>query len=180
MSDVTYDVSLIPQPDKLSCWAASMAMILSFRRQASFMPEQLANEVGLSLRTSYGWDMLESVKSHFAFEDIALPSNASLYPSPDQWSSWLSTYGPLWVTIIGAPSHAIVVYGATGDLTPDGTQMLINNPWDTSTSFSSDPIDFDPPNNGISYQQSFSDLAADFGNLGLPDYGSWRVLYLPQ
>ena len=180
MADIFYDVPLIPQPDKLSCWAGSMAMLLSFRKQGSFAPEQLANEVGLSLRTSYGWDMLEAVKDHFGFKDVELPSNASLYPSPDQWSNWLSNYGPLWVTTIGAPSHAIVIRGIKGDMTTDGTRMLINNPWDTGTTFSSDEIDFAPANNGIAYEQSFPDLAADFGNLELSDYGSWRVLYLPQ
>jgi hypothetical protein len=180
MTDVVYDVPLIPQPDKLSCWAGSMAMLLSFRRQASYPPEQLANDVGMSLRTSYGWDLLEAVKNRFGFVDIPLPSDASLYPSPDQWALWLTDNGPLWVTTIGAPSHAIIVRGITGDLTPAGTQMLINNPWDTSTNFTDDPIDFSPANVGIAYQQTFADLASDFGNLALSDYGSWRVLYLPS
>jgi hypothetical protein len=176
MTEVVYDVPLIPQPDKLSCWAGSMAMLLSFCRQAGYPPEQLANDVGMSLRTSYGWDLLEAVKNRFGFGELPLPSNASLYPSPDQWASWLTDYGPLWVTTIGAPSHAIIVRGITGDL----TQMLINNPWDTSTTFTGDPIDFSPANVGIAYQQSFADLASDFGNLALSDYGSWRVLYLPS
>ena len=64
--------------------------------------------------------------------------------------------------------------------TPDGTQVLINNPWDTSATFSNDEIDFSPANNGLQYQQSFTQLATDFGNLALDDYGSWRVMYLPQ
>jgi hypothetical protein len=179
MASISFDVPLIPQPDKLSCWAGSMAMLLSFRRQASYPPEQLAADAGMSLRTSYGWDLLEAVKDRFGFKAIELPSNASLYVTPTQWSSWLTDLGPLWITTIGAPSHAIIVRGLDGDLTPDGTQVMINNPWDTSTTFSDDAIDFSPPNAGRSYQQSFSDLAADFGNLALNDYGSWRVLYLP-
>jgi hypothetical protein len=156
-----------------------MAMLLSFRRQACFSPNDLAGAVDRDLRTCYGWDMLEAVKDNFGFQDIELPSNASLYPLPEQWSSWLADCGPLWITTVGTPSHAIVVHGLTGDLTADGTTLLINNPWDTSTTFSSDPVDFDPPNNGIAYQQSFPALASDFGNLALSDYGSWRVLYLP-
>jgi hypothetical protein len=108
-----HDVLLIPQPDKLSCWAASMAMLVSYSQSSSRTPESLAEEVGRSLRTSYGWDMLEEVKDHFGFQDIPLPSNASLYPSPAQWCEWLGTYGPLRVTTIGAPSHAIVVCKAT-------------------------------------------------------------------
>jgi hypothetical protein len=37
-------VHLIPQPDKRSCWAASMSMVLSYYRQASVTPETLASE----------------------------------------------------------------------------------------------------------------------------------------
>jgi len=178
MSDVVYDVPLIPQPDKLSCWAGSMAMLLGFRRQASYPPEQLANDVGMSLRTSYGWDLLEAVKNRFGFVDVPLPFNASLYPSPDQWASWLTPNDRVYLTRFRPPSHAIIVRDITGDLTPAGTQMLINNPWDTGTTFTGDPIDFSLANVGIAYQQTFADLASDFGNLALSDYGSWRVLYL--
>ena len=59
MADVNYDVPLIAQPDKLSCWAGSMSMLVSFRKQATYMPEQLANDVGRTLRTSYDWDQLK-------------------------------------------------------------------------------------------------------------------------
>lgn len=174
-----YDVALIPQPDKLSCWAASMTMLVGFRRQQSLSPETLAQEVGRSLRTSYGWDMLEAVKDHFGFIDIQLPSNASLYYSPEQWQQWLNDYGPLWVTTVGAPSHAIIVSGLSGDLTPQGTTVSILNPWDTTQSFDSDEVDFHPFNPGRAYTQCFADFSADFGNLGLGNYGNWRVLFLP-
>jgi len=175
-----YEVQLIPQPDKKSCWAASMAMLVGYRRAVSITPESLAQEAGRSLRTSYGWDMLETVKNYFGFQEISLPSNASLYPSPEQWQNWLKAYGPLWVTTVGAPSHAIIVTGLSGDLTPNGTTISILNPWDTTTTFSADEVDFAPFNAGRAYTQCFADFAADFGNLGLDNYGNWRVLYLPN
>ena len=178
MVDIHYDVALMPQPDKKSCWCGSMAMLVSYQRQATYTPEKLAEDVGRSLRTSYGWEHLEAVKDEFGFTDIELPSNASLYPPPEQWVSWLEQHGPLWVTTIGSPSHAIIVSGISGDLTPEGTSVDILNPWDTSTSFSEDDVDFDPPNVGIAYSQSFTDFSSDFGNLSLDDYGRWRVLYL--
>src|SRR5262249_27847191 len=137
------DVVLIPQTTKMDCWAAAIAMLLSYRRQASFTPESLAAEVRRNLRTSYGWDMLEEVKDHFGFVAVPLPSNASLYPSPEQWPCWLPLYGRLWVTSVGAPSRAVVVHGIRGDLTPDGTQVWIQNPWNVNQFFSpDDPIDF--------------------------------------
>jgi hypothetical protein len=156
-----------------------MAMLVGYSRKISISPETLAEEVGRSLRTCYDWDMLESVRDHFGFQTIELPSNASLYLSPQQWKDWLSSYGPLWVTAVGNPTHAIVVKGISGDLTPENTQVSINNPWDVNTAFSDDEIDFVPPNNGLEETKSFPDFAADFGNIDQPDYGSWRVLYLP-
>jgi monoamine oxidase len=175
---LVYDVPLIPQPDKFSCWAASMAMLVSWRNQASVAPESLAEEVSRSLRTSYGWDMLEDVKDFYGFADIELPSNVSLRIEPSQWQEWLETYGPLWVTVVGAPSHAVVVRGLVGDGTGEGTTIYVNNPWDINTMFSADQIDFDPPNFGTASEQSFADFTANFGLLGLADYGSWRVLYI--
>lgn len=175
-----YQVPLIPQPDKLSCWAASMAMLLSYRRNTSFTPQSLARQVGRNLRTSYSWEMLEQVKNYFGFRDIPLPSNASLYPSPQQWSQWLSTYGPLWLTVVGRPSHAIIVHGLRGDCSPERTSINVLNPWNTNTSFTSDPVDFNPFNSGLAYTQSFRNFAASFGSLGFTYYGSWRVLYLPR
>jgi hypothetical protein len=173
-----YDVGLVAQPDKLSCWAASMAMLVGYQRQASLTAESLAAEVGMSLRTSYGWDLLEAVKDRYGFRDIPLPSNATLYPSPAQWCGWLGAYGPLWVTIVGAPSHAIIVRGISGDMTPEGTTVEVLNPWRIQP-YSDDPIDFDPFNDGMEASQPFPEFAADFGLMDMADYGQWRVLYLP-
>jgi hypothetical protein len=178
---VQYDVPLIAQPNKLACWAAAMAMLVSYRRRpARVEAEALAQEVGRSLRTSYDWSMLEAVRNHFGFRALDLPSNASLYYSPEEWHGWLRTYGPLWVTTVGAPSHAIVVRGISGDLTPEGSTIHILNPWDTTKHFDGDAIDFNPANHGRAYSQKFSDFAADFGNVGLAlPFGQWRVLHLP-
>jgi hypothetical protein len=60
-----------------------------------------------------------------------------------------------------------------------GTTIDILNPWDTSQTFSDDPIDFVPGNQVKTYTSTFQDFAADFGLLGLDNYGDWRVLYVP-
>lgn len=49
---IQYDVQPVPEPDKLSCWAAAMAMLAGYRRDLSLPAEAIANEVGQSLRTS--------------------------------------------------------------------------------------------------------------------------------
>lgn len=175
-----YPVALIPQPDKNACWAAAMAMLLSWRRKASFSPETLAQEVGASLASSYGWDLIQAVRQRYGFQEITQPSNTSLYHSPRQWADWLAQHGALWVVIVGAP-HAVVVAGIRGDLdNAAAAQVKVLNPWDTRVSFDNDPVAFHPANGGYEDWLSFADFAADFGNMAEPDYGNWRVLYLPE
>lgn len=178
---VQYDVPLVPQPDKLSCWAGAMAMMVSYRRQASFPVEELASSVGRSLRTSYGWDMLERVKDHFGFRDIPMPDNMSYVPPPEDWHAWLRQYGPLWVTVRGAPSHAVIVTGIQGDLTPAGTSVRILDPWDTTIRFDPrDRVDFIPPNYGRRAELPYTRFADEFINIDvMANVGDWRILYLP-
>jgi len=174
-----YAVSLIPQPNKNACWAAAMAMLLSFRRQQSITPEALAQEVGRSLESSYGWDALQAVRDHFGFATLAQPSNTSLYISPQQWAQWLAQHGPLWVVIVGAP-HAVVLSGIRGDLSnPDAVQVRVLNPWDTRIDFDEDPVHFKPANNGYADWLPFTQFAEEFGSMAAQDYGKWRVLHLP-
>lgn len=174
-----HPVSLIPQPNKDACWAASMAMLIAHRRQQSRSPESIINDIGGSLASSYGWELLNAARNHYGFEVIEQPSNASIYHTPRQWAEWLNTYGPLWVVIIGAP-HAVVVAGIRGDLDdPNAARVKILNPWDTRVAFDNDPIDFHPANNGYEDWLPFMDFAAAFGDMAQPDYGNWRILHLP-
>jgi V8-like Glu-specific endopeptidase/N-acetyl-anhydromuramyl-L-alanine amidase AmpD len=172
-------VHLIPQPDKNACWAAAMAMLLAHRGRQSRTPESIINDVGGTLASSYGWDLLQAVRDRYGFEVIDEPSNASLYHTPRQWAEWLKTYGPLWVVIVGAP-HAVVVAGIRGDLgDPNATQVKILNPWDTRVAFDNDPVAFHPANNGYEDWLPFAEFAGDFGTMAQPDYGNWRILHLP-
>ncbi|MBN8214075.1 MAG: N-acetylmuramoyl-L-alanine amidase [Xanthomonadales bacterium] len=174
-----YPVALIPQPNKDACWAASMAMLIAHRRQQSRSPESIINDIGGSLASSYGWDLLNAARNHYGFEVIDQPSNASIYNTPRQWAEWLNTYGPLWVVIVGAP-HAVVVAGIRGNLDdPNAVRVKILNPWDTRVAFDNDPIDFHPANNGYEDWLPFMDFAAAFGDMAEPDYGNWRILHLP-
>ena len=59
-----------------------MAMLIAHRRQQSRTPESIINEIGGSLATSYGWELIKAARRHYGFEVIDQPSNASLYHSP--------------------------------------------------------------------------------------------------
>ena len=176
---IEYPVQLVPQPNKLACWAASMAMLLSFRRNASYAPETLAAEVGGSLMASYGWDLLQAVRDRYGFTAIDVPANASLYFSAAQWAEWLRDLGPLWVVIVGMP-HAVVITGLRGNTEdPNACEVRLLNPWDTRVAFDDDPVEFHPANAGYADWLPFQQFASDFGNMAEPDYGNWRVLHLP-
>ncbi|GHD04325.1 N-acetylmuramoyl-L-alanine amidase [Zhihengliuella salsuginis] len=186
-SPVYYDVPLVAQPNKTACWAAAMAMLESYRRsqaeQASVVlsAADLADEVGYSLEQSYGWDRLEDVNDYLGLRSV--PLSGQQYPDPAQWHEWLVAHGPLFVTIDGAPTHAIIVRGISGDGTADGTQLDILNPWDTGAVFDADPTVFNPENTGLATQLSVTDLNNEFngGQLAqLAHYTHWRVLYHPQ
>lgn len=183
LTPITYDVQLIPQPNKLACWAASMAMVVGYKQQISINPEILANEVGMSLRMSYGWDLLQNVRDHYGFKSVIdVPENTCVYYEPSQWRQWLESYGPLWFTFIWASggSHALVLKGISGDFTPEGTTMEIQNPWDINTSFDSDAVDFNPANNGCSQSLPFLNFSTVFGDLGYDaSHASFRIMYLP-
>lgn len=164
-----YDVPLIPQPTVNSCWAASMAMLISFRNQASVTPEDIVQEshgLSMTLDDAYDWESLKTVRDYYGFQIIVVPSNASLYFAPEQWFEWLNDYGPLWITTTGTPSHAIVIRGISGNLSEENTSISINNPL---------PVD-----SGNQTTIPFVDLAAIFGRLDLNNYGNWRILYLPN
>jgi hypothetical protein len=141
--DVRYDVPLITQPDEMTCWAASLAMIQSFRDQASYDVDYFA---GAPPHTWMSWSRIEPLAASLGFVEIA---SADLQPAG--WHDLLSTHGPLWIVIKGAvsnaSSHAVVLVGIVGDGSLEGTQMTSNNP------------------TGLVEQQSFTDFANrwDFG-----------------
>lgn len=174
-----YPVHLVPQPNKTACWAAAMAMLLSFRGNASHDPEQVVNAVGATLAASYDMALLRRVRALYGFDEITQPSNTTLYHAPRQWADWLRAHGPLWTVIVGAP-HAVVVAGIRGDLDdPASVQVKILNPWDTRVAFDNDPVEFRPANHGYEDWFPFTTFARDFGDMAEENYGNWRILHLP-
>ena len=170
---IFHNVTLIPQPNERSCWAAAMAMIESYRRsragiEPSLLSAQgLADAVGLDLDETYDWDALDEVKEHFDFQDVTI--TGSTYPDADKWRRWLQEYGPLYVTVHGDPSHAIIVRGISGNLTPQGCRL--------------DILDPSPPNIGAHLPMTVAELNEEFNRGGLSylvEYNQWRILYHPD
>lgn len=173
--DIYYSgIPLIPQPNKLSCWAAAGAMMVSYHERRTVRPEEIARRFGVTLEESNG-SIMSQFEDTLGMEPVVFPE-ASVLTTVAQWCDWLHTHGPLLVSVVGDPGHSIVVHGLVGS--GDGAQVYIHNPWDTSTRFDdSDPHDFHPANRGLSYHASFGDFRGDFGGLGLANFARLRVLH---
>jgi hypothetical protein len=122
--NVHYDLPLITQPDGMTCWAAALAMIQSYRDQASYGVDDFAGPPPHRWMT---WSQIEPIALNLGFTEIA---SADLTTAG--WRDLLAAHGPLWIVVksavSNASSHAVVLVGISGDGSPEGTQMTSNNP----------------------------------------------------
>ncbi len=142
-ASVNYSVPLIPQPTDVSCWAASLAMVVSYRDSASYAPETIAQQSGMDIAGSYGWPDIRNAVSTWG-----LNTEGPACGLADYWATLLSNHGPIWIVEVGNPNHAVVVVGVNGDGTQEGTTVTLNNPW--------------PPNAGVVETKTFQQFENDF------------------
>ncbi|HSS02501.1 MAG TPA: papain-like cysteine protease family protein [Kofleriaceae bacterium] len=137
--DVRYVVGLIPQPTGMSCWAASAAMLVSWREQMSRVD---AAEIA---RGAGHWAEYQSGLNPADVGDLAscwgLTAEAPQSYTVEGLRQLLETRGPLWIGEAVPSLHAIVIAGIAGDGTPDGTRVRIVDPW--------------PPGTGAEYEWTF-------------------------
>jgi ABC-type bacteriocin/lantibiotic exporter with double-glycine peptidase domain len=145
MSDcsVSLNVPLIPQPTAVSCWAASLTMVVAYRDQAIYTPQSIAAAAQMDVNTGYGWDQIKAAVSAWN-----LNTEGPTCAMPSDWAGLLESFGPIWIVEVGNPNHAVVIVGINGDGTPEGTNVTLNNPW--------------PPNNGVVENKTFVDFESDF------------------
>lgn len=142
--DVAFDVPLVPQPTRVSCWAAALAMVIGNRDSTSYPVQHVASEAGMNLTTGYGWSNIQNAVSHWGLSQTA-PASAE----PPYWADLLSSHGPLWIVEVGAPYHAVVLTAMHGTGDVSATEVHLNNPW--------------PPNQGRVEYKTFEDFDNDFG-----------------
>ncbi len=140
-----YDVPLVPQTSGMSCWAASIAMILGWKNQMSIPDVVIArNPGGKSYMTSYQ-NGLDPNDKHI------LRANGFEVDAPQCYSviaigTLLRSRGPLWVATWAPGPHIRVVTGLVGNT------VHINDPA--------------PVNKGSTYTRSFSQFFGAMENLG--------------
>ncbi|MBC7234271.1 MAG: hypothetical protein H5T69_00400 [Chloroflexi bacterium] len=122
---VHYNVPLIPQTSNMSCWAASAAMLVSWRDSISISDQIIASGIGYWSEYLHGLDP----EDIFVFASWGLVEEEPQTFTIQAFADLLDQYGPLWTAgDTGAGAHVRVVTGISGDGTPDGTFLSINDP----------------------------------------------------
>ena len=132
-------IPLVPQPTDVTCWAASIAMLVD--RSA----EDVCMAAGMSVDTGYGWDDIRKAVSTFGLTEIGPACGG-----PDYFAPMLER-SPLWIVEVGAPYHAVVLTGMWTDADEwawDNTTVTVNNPW--------------PPQVGAVEEKPFATFAEEY------------------
>ena len=134
MTSVAYDVPMVTQPDDLSCWAATIAMVASASLPdgdvytAQQVIEFADQEGDGRFNGAVRWDDIGVASTRWGLEQLA-PADWM----PDGWADVLRERGPLGIVVLPAGAqdgayHAVVLRAVQGDGTVEGTRIGINDP----------------------------------------------------
>jgi hypothetical protein len=125
--NVMYQVAGMSQPADHACWATSFAVVINYRDGSNLTPADVSNAVGVDITAVESWEDVTNAANHFN-----LQQSASACMNVQGWAQLLTAHGPLWICINNG-EHAIVVNGAQGDGTEQGTVFYLTDPWDGPT-----------------------------------------------
>lgn len=132
-------IPLIAQPTEVTCWAASIAMLVGKT------PEEVCHAAGMSVDEGYGWGQIQHAVSVWGLTEIGPACGG-----PDYFAPMLQ-HSPLWIVEVGAPYHAVVLTGMYTDADTmewDNTTVTVNNPW--------------PPGSGAVEEKPFATFANEY------------------
>jgi hypothetical protein len=132
-------IPLVAQPTDVTCWAASIAMLVG--RSA----EEVCEAAGMSTTEGYGWSDIQNAVRTFGLTEIGPACGG-----PDYFAGMLER-SPLWIVEVGAPYHAVVLTGVYTDADEwdwNTAYVTVNNPW--------------PPGSGAVEDKPFMDFANEY------------------
>ena len=142
---MVYDVPLIPQMTNMSCWAASIAMILGWKNNMSIPDEIIAkNPGGINYMPSYANGLDPNDK--YILGVNGFETDAPQCYTANAIYDLLWAKGPLWVATWAPGPHIRVVTGLIGNT------LYINDPA--------------PVGSGSRYSQTFTQFFGAMENLG--------------
>jgi hypothetical protein len=135
-SPVNYTVSgTIPpilQEKSNSCWAATWAMLYSWKQKGTIRERDAVGALGKRFVDLWTEDIGFGIEDTDPFLEVSgLVAEAPGNPNAAGWESLLRRNGPLWVTSREAGArgnHARVMMGITGDGSPEATFVDLINP----------------------------------------------------
>jgi GH24 family phage-related lysozyme (muramidase) len=123
---------VIAQPTPMTCWAAVITMMWSWKNNRSMAIRDALSEIGPAYVSRFDSGQgLDGTTARTLYNDAHLEVIEGLNPTIEGWESSLKKYGPLYVDVgnIGSTNtHAIIVTGMSGDGTPAGTRITYVNP----------------------------------------------------
>lgn len=154
----TYEVPAYAQPTNMSCWATAIAMMVSWKHSMSIAPEAIAERLGYTTQFQTGGLHPEDTK---VFEAWGLKWEPPMSYTVDGLANLLKSNGPLWIAGNPQAPHVRVITGITGDGTPNGTHLLIND-----------------PAGGKQYESSFAEAMKNMEGLGSSESGYATPIYI--
>jgi N-acetylmuramoyl-L-alanine amidase len=142
--EVYHTVPLVEQLTGMSCWAAAAAMLVGWRDCIDIRAEEVARGSGRFEAYRDGLEPRDVDSLARSFNLIAEPAHTITVADLRRL---LECHGPLWVGEASPGLHVVVVVGMSGDGTPDGTWVRVNDPW--------------PVGRGERYSIRFSELASN-------------------
>ncbi len=152
-----YNVPLIPQSASMSCWAASMAMILEFKNEASYDQSLLAENFG---GPSYTRQLQSgiSISDTYILRRYGFTLEAPVCYSAEGLYTLLFNNGPLWIAAAVPSGHVRVITSMDliSGANSDNSRVYINDPWEVGMTV------FRQNNRGSRYSLTFSQLMAQY------------------
>jgi GH24 family phage-related lysozyme (muramidase) len=123
---------VIPQPSPLTCWAAVVTMMWSWKNSKSLPIRDALATIGPKYVAMFdSGAILDPQSARTLYNDARLEVSEGFNPTIEGWESFLKKYGPLYVDVGLVSSnntHAVIVTGIAGDGTPAGTKITYVNP----------------------------------------------------
>jgi hypothetical protein len=143
----------------MSCWAAAIAMIISWAKGEKVTPVEVAVLSGRTHEYNKGLKPLDSG----IFAQWGMVTEAPQTFTGEGFMNLLQQYGPLWVAAEVFAPHIRVVTGFEYVDDPNNGLVYINDPLERGM------IKFKNPNNGSAYTETYPEFVHQNETLGFAE-----------